>query len=442
MQIADVRRINMKTNNIIAIAQLIFFLAIAVACKKDNDSSPKPVVKTPPTVSNGRVLKISTFSVELSAEVKGNGGDSVLRRGFCYGIRQQPDFSDSVANMGNGLGLFVDTIYGLLPNTKYYFRSFAVNNIGVSFGESITYTTADLPTVESDSAFEITGATVRIKIRVTSDGGDSVFRRGVCFATTPGPTITNQIRTLGSGKGEFEIKLVNLEPSTSYYFKSFAENGVGISYGSEYNFTTTPLFEAGGGVTDVEGYTYPTVKILDIEWMAENLKVIKFRDGSQIAHQPSNSNWGSTTSSAYCLYNNAATNRNVYGVLYNWYTMVDPKGLCPVGWRVPSDADWDKLITYLGGVEQAGGKMKTTGTSQWTAPNAGATNSSGFSGLPGGNRGVFGSFGFLGTQGNWWTTSSRDMDYAFFRALDFNNVNVLRGFDEKKVGMSVRCVKE
>src|SRR5690606_33259564 len=96
--------------------------------------------------------------------------------------------------------------------------------------------------------------------------------------------------------------------------------------------------------------------------------------------------WGNLTTGAWCYYNNDPANEIIYGKLYNWYAVNDPRGLAPVGWHIPSDSEWTILTDYLGGFEVAGGKMKETGTTHWANPNIGADNSSGFTGLPGGYR--------------------------------------------------------
>ncbi len=130
-----------------------------------------------------------------------------------------------------------------------------------------------------------------------------------------------------------------------------------------------------GTVSDIEGNTYKTIKIGTQTWMAENLKTTKYKDGSEIPNITNNGD-----------YDNNPANSETYGRLYNWYTVDDDKGVCPEGWHVPDDAEYTVLTDYLGGESVAGGKMKETGTEHWNSPNTGATNESGFTGLP---RGVF-----------------------------------------------------
>lgn len=137
-------------------------------------------------------------------------------------------------------------------------------------------------------------------------------------------------------------------------------------------------------VTDYDGNVYQTVLIGDQCWMMENLKVTHYRNGDPIPHVTDGVTWGNLTSGAYCNYNNDEGNVATYGRLYNWYAVDDSRNIAPAGWHVPSDAEWQTLVDYLGGDAVAGGKMKEAGTTHWASPNTGATNESGFTALPGG----------------------------------------------------------
>jgi uncharacterized protein (TIGR02145 family) len=197
----------------------------------------------------------------------------------------------------------------------------------------------------------------------------------------------------------------------------------------------------GDSVIDVDGNVYATVVIGTQTWMAENLKTSKFADGSVIPNV-NNGDWMFLSTPAWCNYDNSAENDITYGKLYNWYTVADPRNLCPAGWHVPSDAEWTTLTTFLGGTSAAGGKMKTT--SGWDAPNTAATNESGFSGLPGGyrNRNT-GSFLSVGGSGNWWSSSETTLTpFALYRKLIYTNGNAGWSTSEKPNGFSVRCLRD
>ena len=160
-----------------------------------------------------------------------------------------------------------------------------------------------------------------------------------------------------------------------------------------------------GPVIDIDGNIYQTVKIGDQIWMAGNLKVTHFPDGSVIPLVEDNAYWNSleTNELAYCWYNNEINNRDLYGGLYTWAAAMNGQsssianpsqvqGICPDGWHLPSDAEWTQLFNFLGGTSVAGGKLKEAGTINWSSPNTGATNESGFTALPSGLRYPDGGF--------------------------------------------------
>ena len=158
-------------------------------------------------------------------------------------------------------------------------------------------------------------------------------------------------------------------------------------------------------VTDIDGNVYNTVTIGTQVWMVENLKTTRFNDGSAIQLVSDDTVWSNLTSPGYCWYDNdEATNKDPFGALYNWYTVNSGK-LCPAGWHLPTDDEWDIIVNYLDGDTIAGGKMKETGTTLWNSPNTGATNSSGFTGLPGGFCNFNGNFYSIGFNGSWWSTT-------------------------------------
>ena len=149
----------------------------------------------------------------------------------------------------------------------------------------------------------------------------------------------------------------------------------------------------------------------------------------------------------------ATNNYQTYGVLYNWPAAMageassnsvpsGVQGVCPTGWHLPSDAEWTVLTSFLGGESVAGGKMKEAGTSHWNSPNTGATNSSGFSGLPGGFRNTNGYFSDVGYYGYFWSSSEYSTAYAWFRNLNYTNAYVGRTNYSKGLGFSVRCLRD
>jgi uncharacterized protein (TIGR02145 family) len=211
-------------------------------------------------------------------------------------------------------------------------------------------------------------------------------------------------------------------------------------------------------VTDIDGNVYNVVTIGNQCWMKENLKTTKYRNGDVLFTGLNMSQWQNTTAGAWAYYNDSAQYNNPYGKLYNWYAVADSRGLCPTGWHVPTDSEWNILVKFLDpqadtsqfSFDQsqiAGGLMKSvgdlqSGTGLWQSPNTGATNSSGFSGLPGGLRFYVGLYNIVGYDGNWWSASENSTSGAWYRNLDYTNGNVGRDNASKQVGLSVRCLRD
>ena len=189
---------------------------------------------------------------------------------------------------------------------------------------------------------------------------------------------------------------------------------------------------------------YPTVAIGGQVWMQKNLNVCKYRNGDDIPQVQNSAAWNDLRTGAWCYYENNTANGPVYGKLYNWYAVNDPRGLAPIGYHVPAYAEWKTLTTYLGGQFEAGNKMKAT--TGWT-PYTGITNtnSSGFTGLPAGFRSGNGLFELIGSYGFWWSSSSSEFDtrYAWNGYLNYSNANTIPDYGGYKGnGFSVRCIRD
>ena len=195
-------------------------------------------------------------------------------------------------------------------------------------------------------------------------------------------------------------------------------------------------------VTDIDGNSYLPVTICGKTWTKSNLNVTHYRNGDEIPQVTDPTQWANLTTGACCYYNNNSLNGAIYGKLYNWYAVNDPRGLAPQGWHVPTDTDWTTLTNCLGGTSVAGGKMKEVGITHWNSPNTNATNLSGFTGLPGGNRGNDGNYYFLNGYGNWWSSTLNITNRPWSRALAYNNSIVGINDLDSKYGFSVRCVKD
>jgi uncharacterized protein (TIGR02145 family) len=297
----------------------------------------------------------------------------------------------------------------------------------------------DIPTLTTSGITSITTTSAVSGGNIISDGGAEITSRGVCWNSEGNPTVANKTTSDGTGTGSFNSNLMHLIPNTYYHLRAYATNRIGTGYGDEQGFATLDL--ARDSINDVDGNTYLTVMIGTQTWMAENLKTTKYNDNTSIPLVTDNSEWNNLNSPGYCWYNNdALTYKSDYGALYNWYTVATMK-LCPSGWHVPTDDQWLILETYLGGESVAGDKLKETGQTHWIISNAGVTNETGFTALPGGGR-VDGAFTSIGLAGAWWTSTAYDTQNALCYELDADIVELLSGNLSKRLGFSVRCIKD
>ncbi len=208
------------------------------------------------------------------------------------------------------------------------------------------------------------------------------------------------------------------------------------------------ILHDGSFVDSRDGYKYSVMEIGDQIWMAENLKATKLNDGTAIQLITNNNAWAELTSPGCCWYNNDINNKEQYGVLYNYYTVETGK-LCPDGWHIPTAEEWRILINYLGGSSEAGGKLKKTGTTYWNDPNTGATNETGFTGLPGGFRSQNnGEYYWIKQRAEWWEIgASNPPNEVSLLYLEYDKTNIQRGYPmpvdkARKRGVSVRCIMD
>ena len=201
-------------------------------------------------------------------------------------------------------------------------------------------------------------------------------------------------------------------------------------------------------VTDVDGNIYPTVTIGSQTWMAKNLEVTHYRNGDIIPNITNQTSWDNTSLGAWCDYEHNSAYGDIYGHLYNWYTVNDPRNVAPNGWHVATRADYQLLVTYLGGTigqedSVAGGHMKEAGLLHWVSPNTGASNSSGFTALPAGWLEFNGFYSiFEGTI--WWAVDPLTQNNAskFAYSNGAGHAGALPLMALPNAGCSIRCVKD
>jgi uncharacterized protein (TIGR02145 family) len=198
-----------------------------------------------------------------------------------------------------------------------------------------------------------------------------------------------------------------------------------------------------GTVTDIDGNIYSTVTIGKQRWMSENLRVTHYRNGAAISKIADSTVWASSGLGAYCSFANNEKWILEYGRLYNLFATVDSRGIAPSGWHVPSDAEWQELVDFLGGSSVAGGKLMEAGYHHWAIPNTVATNSSGFTALPGGYRNdSLGAFYGFNTRAYFWSSTAATSSSYWCRALEIAHESISRDACSQRHGFSVRCVKD
>lgn len=404
--------------------------AISISCEKDD---PKEIA----ILSTAEVTKTTQTTAISGGNISYDGGALVTTRGVCWSKSKTPTINDAKTTDGKGKSSFTSNITNLAPNTTYYVRAYAINSAGRSYGNTITFKTLEeleMPTLTTAEASKITHTSAVTGGTITYEDDAEITVRGVCWSKSETPTINDSKTEDGKGAGSFTSDIVNLEQNTTYYVRAYASNNEGVSYGSTIAFTTMKVSE---NAIDADGNVYKIATIGTQTWMTENLKTTKYNDGTNIPLVTDGKTWATGTP-GYCCYNN---NEITFGALYNWHAVNTGK-LCPEGWHVPTDLEWTKLVTFLGGDPVAGGKLKETGTSHWQSPNKGATNETDFTALLGGFRESDGTFRNINFSTHWWSTTEHSSTKAYIRDIFFVEAIISRYESNKNWGCSVRCIKD
>ncbi|MEI7831182.1 MAG: FISUMP domain-containing protein, partial [Prolixibacteraceae bacterium] len=416
-----------------------------------NNTSNTVTVQVTPILTAGitttAVSAITSTSLTSGGTISTDGGAAIIARGVCWNTTANPTIANSKTTDGTGTGSFISSVTGLTPGATYYFRAYAINSIGTSYGNEVTtVTAANLPVLTTTTVSAVTATNATSGGVISSDGGGAITARGVCWSTTANPTIANSKTSDGTGIGTFASAITGLASATTYYVRAYSTNSAGTAYGNEVSFKTTLasiLFNSSktyGTITDIDGNVYKTVQIGTQNWMSENLRTTKYKDGTAIPLVTDNNAWANLTAPGYCWYNNDETTySNTFGALYNGYT-VNTSKVCPTGWHVPTDAECTILSSYLGGTNLAGGKLKETGTNHWPPPNTEATNESGFTAVPIGMRSFSGSFGYIGKAAYWWSCTDSFSTSNWIHYVGSDNNSEGRTNSTFQNGVSIRCI--
>lgn len=408
-----------RTKSSIMLFILTTVLLIFVAgCKKDKNVN-EPL--HPPEITTDNIANITESSALCKATIISNGGkriagnNRVTVSGICWSTNENPTITDNISTNGPMEGNFSSEIKDLQSFTKYFVRAYATNAAGTTYGNQISFTTTGpLAALNTTEITGITGSTA-IGGGVLTAHGNTVTSRGVCWNAKDIPTINDSKTEDGSGEGSFISNITGLKPGVMYKVRAYAVNFGGIAYGETVLFMTTPPT-----VKDYDGNVYHAITIGTQVWMQENLKVTHFINGDPIP-----------------LPNLISGYVGNYGQLYLGSFVADPRGIAPIGWHIPTLAEWKTLETYVGGDAD---KLKEKGTVHWTSPNNGATNETGFTALPGG---IYqGGQPLIGASGFWWTSTPDSPGTFWRRTINVNQKGIDLYPNDYSLGFSIRLVKD
>ena len=236
------------------VTHLLCFLLVAVlinSCKEDPEL---------PVLTTNSVTEITLSSGTTGGKITDSGGADITARGVCWSTSKTPTITGSQTTDGKGSGSFTSNIDNLTPNTLYYVRAYATNSVGTAYGNEVSFTTAAIvaPTLTTTAISATTLTTASSGGNISTDGGAAVTARGVCWATTANPTVSNDKTTDGTGNGLFTSNLTGLTPGTTYFVRAYATNTAGTAYGNEISFTTNPVVVPTLTTTIVSSITLTT----------------------------------------------------------------------------------------------------------------------------------------------------------------------------------------
>ena len=222
-----------KVSNLIVLIFLISGIALLDGCKKKAD---------PPSLTTTAITAITTTSAASGGNVTSDGGAEVTARGICWGTATKPLITGTKTSDGTGTGIFTSSITGLTAKTLYYVRAYATNSEGTSYGNEISFTSAEIigATLTTTAVTGITATAAVSGGNITADGGAAITAKGICWATTANPTTANSktSETVGAGIGAFTSNLTGLTPGTTYHVRAYATNSSGTAYGNDLSFPT------------------------------------------------------------------------------------------------------------------------------------------------------------------------------------------------------------
>lgn len=406
-------------------------------------------------IKTGDVSDIGLSSANVSS-IFVDASANVTEFGHCWNTSANPtidNFKDAT-NSSAGKGIFTNQLTDLESNTTYYVRPFAVDNGEIIYGVQVSFITLVIPLSLNPS---INGSIWDMASKLSIVWTEDITGNVTLKLRKNGEFVQDISTGIPADDGQYNWFVpAQLLAGLDYSIEIVSEDNGNIFHESDF-FTINA--QKTGTVNDIDGNTYPTIKIGEQWWMAKNLITLNYADGTPLIDGiVAGDITGDYLTRYYFAYDNNEDNIPVYGRLYTWSAVMNysitegVQGICPNGWHVPTDLEWKLLAMELGmspsdtsgtgfiGYEE-GGKLKDTGTEYWQSPNAGATNESSFSALPGGWRYSDGTYGYLGKGSDLWSSTAFNISSAWDYYLHFENPQIYRYNTDRTTGIAVRCIQ-
>ncbi|MGE5425873.1 MAG: fibrobacter succinogenes major paralogous domain-containing protein, partial [Bacillota bacterium] len=431
---------------------------IISGCEPDepvNPVNPTPVV---PVVNTIEIMYQNPSLVIVNCIINDNGGTSITEAGICW---RNDSLEPTVLGLTRRVYVKEDVFsveLNVSPSTTYTVRAYAKNSVGVSYGGCITFKTDNalppeprMADIDEGILMSRTSNSAIFTGTVIDSGYCHINEVGICWSKSGTPDIYDYRQAISNpGVGKFTVRAPGLEKLSDYIARIYVTNVVGTNYGDPISFYTYD------SVVDADGNYYLGVRIGSQVWLTANLKTTHFNNGDAINYVTDDGEWAAHANPAYCWYDNDATRANTaFGALYNYKVIVDPRGVAPEGYRIPSKEDIMVFGDYFGLEEYVtdqqgnpyqyiykGGKSIRS-NHYWIPAYIRGNNSTGFTAIPGGFRFRDGYFLEGSSRAPWWTTTIMDPGYywTFYTGGQVVNDQIWLAGNPSTCGMAIRCLK-